>query len=58
MLATAPILENFSILFYIDSFLIIDFMFYMLIKFVMRKSSIGDSFGALKTAIATGAKFI
>jgi hypothetical protein len=58
MLATAPILNNFSILFYIDSFLIIDFIFYMLIKFVMRKSSVGESFGALKTAIATGVKLL
>jgi len=38
MLINAPVFENFAILFYVISFLIVDFSFYLLIKFVLNKS--------------------
>lgn len=42
MLSTTPVFENFTILFYIISFLIVDFSFYLLIKFVLNKSGASE----------------
>jgi len=58
LLANAPIMQNFSIVFYIVAFLMIDGLFFSLIKFVLSKSAVGEAFDAAKMAVAIGTKFI
>ncbi len=55
MLATGEIFGAFSILFYTAAFLIIDFIFFLMIKFVIGASGVGS---IAKTAIAVGKYFI
>ena len=43
MLANSEVFNNFSILFYIISFLIVDFSFYLLIKFILNKSGASET---------------
>lgn len=57
LLVTAPIFENFTILFYIVAFLIVDFSFYLLIKFVLNKSGAGE-IANIGESIAAIGKFI
>ena len=53
MLARTPVFDNFAILFYIISFLIVDFSFYLLIKFVLNKSGASEIV-SIGEAIAMG----
>ena len=50
VLVTDSLFSNFSILFYITAFLLVDFIFYLLIKFVVNKSGAGEIVNGIKTA--------
>jgi len=57
VLVNSPIFENFRILFMTTCFMIIDFMIYILIKFIINKSGAGDVIAKVKETVMIIAKF-
>ncbi|MBS3162141.1 hypothetical protein J4476_05605 [Candidatus Woesearchaeota archaeon] len=55
VLINAPVVQNFVILFYIVAFLLVDFIFYLLIKFVVNKTGAGELYSGIKTAVMIAA---
>ncbi|HLC86410.1 MAG TPA: hypothetical protein VJG30_03935 [Candidatus Nanoarchaeia archaeon] len=55
LLVTAPIVEHFTIIFYIVSFLLVDLVFLLLIKFIINKSGMGEVYSEIKTGIMMAA---
>ena len=51
LLITAPIVEHFTIIFYIVSFLLIDLVFLLLIKFIINKTGMGEIYSGIKTGV-------
>jgi len=50
LLVTAPIVEHFTIIFYIVAFLLVDLVFLLLIRFIINKTGMGEVYSGIKTA--------